>query len=71
MSEETPFPFTAGYETKLQNKLGAKSIRDYVGLFERGRAIRPGGTFADVDIQEIMRLAEDLGRVDVTETAYK
>jgi len=66
--EATPFPFPDDYGTKLTNKLLAKSIRDYIGMFERGRAIRTNGKLADVDIQEIMRLAEDLGRVDVTET---
>ena len=65
--DKTPFPFPPGYETKLENKYKAKSIRDYISLFERGRSIRKDGKLADADIQEIMRLAEDLGRVDTTE----
>ncbi|MGH9323764.1 MAG: D-arabinono-1,4-lactone oxidase [Vicinamibacteria bacterium] len=54
----------------MRNKLLAKSIRDYVQIFERRRGERPGHAFIDADIQEIMWLAEDLGKVDPSETAF-
>lgn len=65
-----PFPFPDGYWQDHRNKLSDKSIRDYVAIFERFRDHRPGGKFAPVDIQEIMRLAEDVGSVHRHETAY-
>lgn len=67
---ETPFPFPDGYFQDHRNTLGAKSIRDYVKIFERRRNERPGGKFADADIQELMRLAEDVRRVHRYETQY-
>jgi hypothetical protein len=64
------FPFPNGYETDLKKKLRAESIKDYVAIFEKRRGERPDGKLADADVQEIMRLAEDLDYVDVTEIDY-
>ena len=58
-----PFPFPPGYWDDLRNTLGAKSIQDYIKIFLRRRQERPGGKFASADIQEIMRLAEDVREV--------
>ncbi len=64
------FPFPNGYETDLKKKLRAESIKDYVAIFDKRKAERPGGKLAEADIQEIMRLAEDLDFVDVTEIDF-
>jgi hypothetical protein len=64
------FPFPNGYETDLKKKLRAESIKDYVAIFEKRRGERLDGKLADADVQEIMRLAEDLDYVDVTEIDY-
>ena len=65
-----PFPFPPGYSQDPHNLLVARSLKDYVRIFLSRRAERPGGRFHDVDINEIMRLAEDLGAVDKFEIAY-
>src|SRR4030095_7954242 len=65
-----PFPFPDGYWLDLQHKLTDRSLRDYVALFLEHRNQRPGGVFADEDIEELMRLAEDLESVDSSETKY-
>lgn len=68
MANETkPFPFPVGYEFDLSHKMVDRSIRDYISIFEQRRNERPGGKFAGADIQEIMRLAEDLESVDTAE----
>jgi len=64
------FPFPNGYETDLKKKLRAESIKDYVAIFEKRKGERPGAKLADADVQEIMRLAEDLDFVDVTEIDF-
>ena len=65
-----PFPFPAGYFRDPNHMLGARSMRDYVKIFLRRRAERPGGRFHDVDISELMRLAEDVGAVHKFEIDY-
>ena len=65
-----PFPFPPGYFQDPGNLLVARSLKDYVRIFLSRRAERPGGRFHDVDINELMRLAEDLGAVDKFEIAY-
>ncbi len=65
-----PFPFPPGYSQEPKNLLVAQSLKDYVRIFLSRRAERPGGRFHDVDINELMRLAEDLGAVDKFEIAY-
>ncbi len=67
---DQPFPFPNGYETDLKKKLRAESIKDYIAIFDKRKAERPGGKLAEADIQEIMRLAEDLDFVDVTEIDF-
>jgi len=67
---DQPFPFPNGYETDLKKKLRAESIKDYVAIFEKRKGERPDQKFAEADIQEILRLAEDLDFVDVTEIDY-
>jgi FAD/FMN-containing dehydrogenase len=65
-----PFPFPALYWLNPLHKISDISLKDYVAIFEKHRNERPGGKFADEDIQELMRLAEDLDTVDVAETKY-
>ena len=65
-----PFPFPAGYFQNPNHVLEARSMKDYVKIFLRRRAERPGGRFHDVDITELMRLAEDVGAVHKFESAY-
>ena len=65
-----PFPFPAGYFRDPNHVLEARSMRDYVKIFLSRRAERPGGRFHDVDISELMRLAEDIGAVHKFEIAY-
>src|SRR5688572_17792948 len=65
-----PFPFPDGYWLDLKHKLVDRSLRDYVAIFLQRRDERPNGKFDTPDIQELMRLAEDLDTVDGSETAY-
>ena len=65
-----PFPFPAGYFRDPNHVLEARSMRDYVKIFLSRRAERPGGRFHDVDISELLRLAEDVGAVHKFEIAY-
>lgn len=65
-----PFPFPPGYAQDPRNLLVARSLKDYVKIFLSRRTERPGGRFHDVDISELMRLAEDLGAVDKFEITY-
>ena len=58
---DQPFPFPNGYETNLKKKLRAGSIKDYVAIFEKRKTERPGEKLAEADVQEIFRLAEDVG----------
>jgi len=65
-----PFPFPDGYWLDPNHKLSDRSLKDYVALFLQSRHDRPGGTFADVDIEEMMRLAEDLDSVESSESKF-
>ena len=65
-----PFPFPAGYFKNPIHVLDARSMKDYVKIFVSRRAERPRGRFHDVDITELMRLAEDIGAVQNSEIAY-
>ena len=65
-----PFPFPERYFKKPENLHAAKSMKDYVKIFERRRDERPGGKFAPADVEELMRLAEDLDRVHKIEIGY-
>src|SRR5438093_9862176 len=65
-----PFRFPDLYWLDLTRKIGDRSLRDYDAIFEKRRIERPGGAFADEDIQELMHLAEDVESVDASETKY-
>ncbi len=65
-----PFPFPPGYWQDHRHTLGAVSMKDYVKIFERHRRKRPGGKFVDADVEELMRLAEDLDKVHRFEIHY-
>lgn len=58
---DRPFPLPAG--PPLVHKPGAEAMKEYLAVFLQRRHERPGRTFADADISEIMRLAEHLDKV--------
>ncbi len=65
-----PFPFPDRYFQDPAHLHAAKSMKDYVAIFEHNRDKRPGGKFAPADITELMRLAEDLGAVHKLEIGF-
>ncbi len=65
-----PFPFPDRYFQDPAHLHAARSMKDYVRIFERNRDKRPGGKFASADITELMRLAEDLDAVHKLEIEF-
>lgn len=65
-----PFPFPDRYFQDPANLHAAKSMKDYVKIFQQRRDERPDGKLAPADIAELMRLAEDLKQVHKIEIGY-